>query len=148
MLTKESTPTDVMAAWADRLESGQDQQCQGQLRRDNKEGPAYCCLGVLSEMAVEAGVIDPVVIRAWESDGDCTCEACESDRKLFEYYYDGADSFPSVKVADWAFGEGTVVNNPVLIADDGTRVCASDLNDQHGYTFPMIGAAVRRTYGV
>lgn len=148
MLTKDSTPAEVVAAWADRLESGQDQQCQGQLRKDNEEGPAYCCLGVLSEMAVEAGVIDPVVIKAWESDGSCTCQACESDRKQFEYHYDGADSFPSIKVSDWAFGETAATNNPALVTEDTGTVRASDLNDQHGYTFPMIGAAVRRTYNV
>jgi hypothetical protein len=147
MLTIDSKPAEVMAAWADRLESGQDQQCQGQLRRDNEDGPAYCCLGVLSEMAVEAGVIEPCVIKPWETAGDCTCDACQNERKLFEYHYDGADSFPSLKVARWAFGEGAA-NNPRLINEEGYYTEASDLNDQMGYTFPMIGAAVRRTYNV
>jgi hypothetical protein len=145
MLTKDSTPDEVMAAWADRLESNQDKQCSGQLRRDVAGEPHYCCLGVLSEMAVEAGVISPVEIVP--IDVECDCSDCRSSN-FTEWKYDGADAFPSVRVADWAFGSGSATNNPQLISNEGYPVAASDLNDQHNYSFPMIGAAVRRTYKV
>lgn len=51
--------TQVKQLLVDRLLSGQDEQGRGLLRsEDNK----LCCLGVLSEIAVEQGVIEPPIL--------------------------------------------------------------------------------------
>ena len=55
-LTRDSTPAEVQAAWATRLEEA-DPDRQG--RRMLAPAPdKRCCLGELCDMAVEAGVID------------------------------------------------------------------------------------------
>lgn len=45
----------VKRQWLKALRSGEYQQGQGQLRSD--EGDRYCCLGVLCDLAVKAGVV-------------------------------------------------------------------------------------------
>lgn len=45
----------VKTAWCARLRSGTVKQGKGALR----VGDAFCCLGVLCELAVEAGVVPP-----------------------------------------------------------------------------------------
>jgi hypothetical protein len=47
-----------MEAWAKELESGKYEQGQYSLKSHDE---AYCCLGVLCEMAVSAKVIEPSV---------------------------------------------------------------------------------------
>lgn len=44
----------IKQQWVDALRSGQYQQGQAYLRNEDNK---YCCLGVLSELAVQAGVI-------------------------------------------------------------------------------------------
>lgn len=51
--------TDIAQRWADALRSGDYAQGRGVLRGSDD---TYCCLGVLCELAVEDGVIDPPVI--------------------------------------------------------------------------------------
>lgn len=45
---------EVKSLWVSALRSGQYPQCRGELR--NSSGLGYCCLGVLSQLAVDAGV--------------------------------------------------------------------------------------------
>jgi hypothetical protein len=47
---------EIKTEWVRRLRSGDYLQGQGKLRIDNGE-TRYCCLGVLCEMAVEAGIL-------------------------------------------------------------------------------------------
>lgn len=47
--------SDVKQKWVAALRSGEFEQCTGALRM----GDSYCCLGVLSELAVRDGVISP-----------------------------------------------------------------------------------------
>lgn len=50
---------EVRTAWLGRLRSGDYLQAFGKLRRDDPdEEPSFCCLGVLCELAVEAGVVE------------------------------------------------------------------------------------------
>lgn len=44
---------EIANLWADELESGRWVQTTDRLKR---EGPSYCCLGVLCELARQAGV--------------------------------------------------------------------------------------------
>lgn len=55
-LTKDSTPAEVRAEWAAALRSGDYAQTRGTLLRDEGNGPAYCCLGVLCDLAEQAGL--------------------------------------------------------------------------------------------
>ena len=56
-LTKESTPQEVRAAWTKALRSGKYRQGTGCLKVSKPEGLSeYCCLGVLCDLAVPAGI--------------------------------------------------------------------------------------------
>ena len=73
-LSKDSTPDEVFAEWMRRLRSGNYTQTQGQLCVSFPGGKrSYCCLGVLTEMAVEADLVtesvEPVV-KYWPAPGD------------------------------------------------------------------------------
>lgn len=48
---------EVKKLWVDALRSGEYHQTKDRLKSDD----GYCCLGVLCELAVEAGVIPPFV---------------------------------------------------------------------------------------
>lgn len=62
MLTPQSDPARVRDAWAAVLEAGIVAQGNRQLRIDREDGPpAFCCLGVLCELALEAGAIESYV---------------------------------------------------------------------------------------
>jgi hypothetical protein len=50
---------EIKAEWTRRLRSGEVRQAKSTLRRQYPDGSVgYCCLGVLCEMAVEAGVAE------------------------------------------------------------------------------------------
>lgn len=65
---------EIAVDWATELRSGKYKQGEGCLRdSDNR----YCCLGVLSEMAVKAGVIPAPVyqgsfVGTWKYEGDAS----------------------------------------------------------------------------
>jgi len=82
-LTKDSPKSEIIAEWVRRLRSGNYTQTQRVLR--NKD--SFCCLGVLCEVAVDAGVIPPAVSRP-------------NHPSLF--VYDGQDRTLPQSVADWA----------------------------------------------
>lgn len=50
---------DIKSQWITALRSGNYTQGQGYLATETSEGRQHCCLGVLCELAVEAGVIKP-----------------------------------------------------------------------------------------
>jgi hypothetical protein len=58
-LNKDSSPAEVRSAWADALESGKYKQGHERLR----DGDKFCCLGVLCDLAAQAGV------GVWEEEG-------------------------------------------------------------------------------
>jgi hypothetical protein len=50
--------TEIKEEWVRRLRSGEYQQGHGRLTKIKPDGvKTYCCLGVLCEMAVEAGIV-------------------------------------------------------------------------------------------
>lgn len=73
---------EIIERWADALESGEFQQGRGSLRC----GDEFCCLGVLCELAVREGVIEPA----------------DQLPESHLYRYDGMTSFPTRKVCEWA----------------------------------------------
>lgn len=60
-LTPQSQPSEVREAWCQALESGEYVQGTGCLAElsDEVAPHAFCCLGVLTKMAHDAGVEDP-----------------------------------------------------------------------------------------
>lgn len=51
-LTKDSAPEEVREEWVRALESGEYQQCRMALHVNG----GFCCLGVLTDLAVQAGL--------------------------------------------------------------------------------------------
>lgn len=122
---------DVVNQWADALESGRYRQGRSYLRDEND---CFCCLGVLCELAVQAGVITEPEWRTCVGVGGC-------------YYYYGEDSSAlPPPVQEWA---GLVCDPDFTVLVDGRKVdtTAIGLNDRLGWTFPQIASVIRRQYG-
>lgn len=111
-LTPDSSPAEVRKAWAERLRNpGDIVQGYDSLAPDTR---SRCCLGVLCDLAVQAGVItdyDPddgapnAAVRAWADLG------CQADTAVTRAFRDGAIELPT---------------------------SAIDLNDTYGFTFADI----------
>lgn len=138
------TPNVVnLLAWAEALESGAFDQCSEQLREaviinGKLQIHGYCCLGVVTELAVRAGV-QP------RSAGPCV-ENCHHEIDHIENptLWDhrrvaGEDEFLPAEVQHWL---GIDEANPVL---DG--VMASTWNDK-GADFGVIAALIREQYAL
>lgn len=118
---------EIAEKWTDALRSGEYAQCTGAL---NAPGKGHCCLGVLCELAVEAGV--PV-------------ETVEVDRRRLDaapwhvVSYDGMTDVLPARVRDWAemaSSDGEL--------DEYHEAYGGDLalwND-HGATFAEIADAI------
>lgn len=105
----------VKAEWVKALRSGEYEQTQGKLHRteaEEKPGrdfpPGYCCLGVLCDLAVKAGVID-----------------APRDSGEGSEMYAGEDFFLPADVQDWA----GLPYNPATTARDQEDYKLSELND-------------------
>lgn len=141
----------VIGQWVEALESGEYQQAKNTLRRitpnpadhidvDSKT-VGYCCLGVLCELAAQAGVIPPGVEYGTV---DSTNGVAVS--------YGGHESFLPQKVMAWA---GLNYANPRVVYPDElagtdhiiTRESAlADLNDLDGRDFKFIAQVIRQNY--
>lgn len=132
-----SSPMDqtIKADWVKALRSGEYEQGSGSLNKAGK----FCCLGVLCDLAVKAGV--PVQVRQaacdclddWDDDPEHRCTP-----DVEEIEYDFNSSYPPIKVQDWA---GITSPDPVVAVpesdDPGKRSSLSVLNDE-GRTFAEI----------
>jgi hypothetical protein len=113
---------EVKQQWVDALRSGEYEQTKGRLRRGNPldpedldDGytPGYCCLGVLCDLAVKAGVTQLHEERPLED------SEYENERNYVSYSYgltenrkDGSVLPP--EVAQWAGLEGIDAVNPYV----------------------------------
>jgi hypothetical protein len=121
--------TAVRELWVVALLSGRFRQGVGKLtavvdRSDGSTAEFHCCLGVLCELAVEAGV--QVTVR---DDG-------EPGHQLRSY--DGQRNFPPRSVLEWA---GLLERNPSVRYDDRV-VTLGLLNDEAGASFELIAQLV------
>ena len=89
----------VKRAWVRALRSSKYKQGRGQLKTDDGK---YCCLGVLCELAVKAGVISA---------------------------YDPEDAAPAPAVCNWV---GLQDNLGQFVKPDGHSDSLADLNDKGG----------------
>lgn len=48
---------EIKRRWVDALRSTDYRQGEQYLHREQQDGPRYCCLGVLCDLAVQAGII-------------------------------------------------------------------------------------------
>jgi len=115
---------EIRDAWADALESGEYEQGIGSLTSVVNGKEQHCCLGVLCQLAVKAGVIP-------EPEGSPT-----GARLL--YGKEGENSFLPLEVQEWAGAEERTWFN----YNDELRG-ADWLNDIAELRFPEIAALVR-----
>jgi len=116
---------EIKARWTARLRSGQDVQGTGYLNRNGRK----CCLGVLCELACEAGACGRIIL----------------DTDTSTYGYGGPDDeeyaaeLLPIGVREWA-GLSLFSEDPVVLVD-GSRPGLADLNDG-GSTFGEIADLV------
>lgn len=119
---------EIKAQWITDLRSGEFNQARSALHTNL----GYCCLGVLCDQAVRAGVINEPVVAA-------------NGHRLY-----GAKVSPNSQPAEyllpkevqrWAGFTGTRADSPHVHAE-GESWAMSHLNDYMGYDFRMIADAL------
>lgn len=125
---------DIAKLWVDALRSGKYPQAKEVLC--SNEG--YCCLGVLCELAVEAGVIPPGREPTEEEWSDNAGDLPDVPNDIEGVIaYDGYATMPSVKVQGWA-GLKTSIGSFMENTDtENTYTCLASKNDG-GATFAEI----------
>jgi len=104
----------IKKEWAKRLRSEDYEQGQGYLQAQGK----FCCLGVLCDIAADAGIVAP-----------------EAGHGFIEHFkYDGADNVLPVSVENWA---GTGGPCPEVLYN-GEDTSLWKLNDNEELTFNEI----------
>lgn len=115
---------EIKALWIDALRSGEYQQGREYLNSEK----GFCCLGVLCDLAIKAGVIND-----WEEGPDLSPHG-EEEMIVVKRVAGSASTLPA-EVHDWAgFRYGDQFGMLGLVGD-GTSLAA--LND-HGSTFAEI----------
>ena len=129
---------DVKKLWVDALRSGDYEQGKYQLAKTGDDGVTrYCCLGVLCDLAVKAGVIDaPEIVDGSHS---------YADPFPFDSGYRNGTDLPA-RVLEWA---GIDNPNPMIatLADSAItdyKVRASYANDSFQWTFERIAAEIEK----
>lgn len=119
---------EIKQRWINALRSGKYSQTEGCLR----DGKGYCCLGVLTDIAIKDGVIEGWQLRPGAS-GE------ERPYVVVDQVGLGApfeqDAVLPKKVAEWA--ELDAANPFVSIPGESYPVNISDPND-NGYSFKQI----------
>lgn len=115
----------VKTMWVDALRSGKFEQGRNTLRVEVDGRPAFCCLGVLTEIAVGDGVTK----RAGTGYKDV-----DSDGLTHE-----EDGVLTASVQWWA---GLPDSNPFVNTPDGGRRTLSCLNDDEEYDFEQIADVI------
>ena len=119
----------VKAQWVTALRSGEYKQGRGTLHSIEPDGSGmpdtYCCLGVLCELAVKAGVIPPSVPQGSRS------------------AYDGMTGILSASVQSWA--GFTVGRGDPYVTEEGTAVRLSYVNDGELASFETIARLIEES---
>lgn len=109
----------VKADWVSALRSGEYSQGHGALQK----GGGFCCLGVLCDLAVKAGVELTIGNACGCGDDDCSPGVT----------YNNNESYPPTPVLDWA---GMSSMDPIVKYGGETRTLSA-LNDE-GRSFEEI----------
>jgi hypothetical protein len=121
---------EIKAAWVAALRSGEFEQGRGALFGPDDQGnPSYCCLGVLSKLAVDAGIVemDPTSRIG---------NGCHRFGRSGSDGFLGTYSYLPVDVQHWAGVDG----DPEVTIDEKTMYL-SQHNDM-GATFTQIADAI------
>lgn len=123
---------EVTQAWVDALRSGDYRQTRGVLSRVDMDGSkGFCCLGVLCNLAVKAGLIPPP----------------EHDPARGVDIYDRSYLRPSELVHWWVGMPYLTVDTPQgLPGLQGQTIPLETLNDTHNFSFDQIADAIEMTY--
>ena len=120
---------EVKAAWVERLRSlPNDMQARSTLKE--WESGKMCCLGVLTEMAVEQGIIEPGV-EIDVSDFSKVTQYTDEVGEGTSHWY----GLTPPSVVKWA---GMETNNPDFVHPEHGQVNLAYLNDHKRFTFDQI----------
>jgi hypothetical protein len=120
---------DALRKWVAKLRDPNSKQMIGTLGIANGE---RCCLGVACDVAVENGIISAPTPR--------------EDSVLY-YGSEEAVSVLPYEVSEWL---GVEIDPILGYADSEEKIPqrATPLNDNHGWTFPMIADAIEEMYNL
>lgn len=125
----------VKKLWVDALRSGEYEQCSGVLANlDDPDKPAYCCLGVLCEVAIKDGLYVE------------TKDESNRHRMWLRRFYDGKDTQLPRSVWEWAELDS---QNPVLFQEEDVDgrpfdVLCSTANDEYELSFTEIADLIEK----
>lgn len=123
---------EVKAEWIERLRAGNLKQGVGRLRTEEDK---YCCLGVLSEIAVEKGVIPPPKLRH-NSDGGMVYYYGQRYCGSVTSEYEGSSGALVLAVQEWSGIKTRAGDLPVRWVES-----LATLNDD-GLTFDQIADVI------
>lgn len=125
---------EIRDLWCDALESGEYKQCASALTRIAGDGTeSHCCLGVLTELGVKAGVTKRLANLEADDEGNIV--------KYDDGSLGGQGYITPSPVMAWA---GLTDSIPDVKTPDG-EYGLSGLNDGEGLTFPEIAALIRKS---
>lgn len=129
---------DVKATWTAALRSDRFKQGRQSLRKRLRDGTEeHCCLGVLCDLAVEAGVLpEPTLTSGRVNDGSQDYEY-QSNGENGEFLWPEAGVLP-YNVRKWA---GLEMSNPEVIIDGYGRMSLAMAND-NGNDFNTIADVI------
>lgn len=117
---------EVKTLWLTALRSGEYKQGKGYLEKINSEGVReYCCLGVLCDLAVKAGIVEK------ETDG----AAVSVVGYRVGSYIEAAGLIP--KISEWAG-----VSEIGILPEEQGRGSLINLNDGADFTFSQIADVI------
>lgn len=123
---------EIKEQWIEALRSGEYKQGRTALHRVNLEDSLqpdeFCCLGVLCELAVKAGIIEAPHISAFRD----------------KLTYAGQDNYLPIEVQKWA----ELDNNPSIVSKENLRgqpQTLAGLNDAN-FTFEEIAHVIEQEY--
>jgi hypothetical protein len=108
MTTTTAMNPEIRSAWTGRLRSGDIPQGAKYLGR----GAARCCLGVLCDLAGEAGNIEPRQRTYYDEDGEASFD------DWWDYGQGGNEETLPDLVQDWAGLSGNGASNPLVQVPD------------------------------
>lgn len=127
---------EIKERWVKELRSGNYKQTKDCLKDDD----GYCCLGVLTDLAIQDGVIDPWKVSSDTERSVYFIPSVDEDNP--EETWDEESVLPP-KVRDWA---GLDLKNPhVRLSESISSVPISDPND-NGYTFEQIADIIEEQF--
>jgi hypothetical protein len=136
-----------MRAWIEALESGKYEQCTSVLHiKATASAPErFCCLGVACVVAMAAGA--DVVSAGINSYGEYLYHTVEDPNLVGDATAPVGSVLPAGVVRWLGLDERSGFAGDVLL-DSGNNTSATQANDQLGWDFPQIAAALRDRYGI